>query len=347
MQGMQTNSLASEIPLSILDQSPVRCGGSASQAIDETIKLAKLGERLGYKRFWVAEHHTSAGLAGVSPEILLSRIGMETSTIRIGSAAILLTHYSPFKVAENFKLLASMYQGRVDCGVGRAPGADHPVARALRYSNPEDVSNFPERCRDLNRWLNDIESENPSFKFLRALPRIEIPPQLWVLGANGANAELAGAIGVSYGIARFINPSIDSNVLNRYRQCFRAGGHLKEPCTSLTVFAICADTEAEALRLHLSRELWYLRASNSNGSELIPSVDEAESYQYNDKEKLLKQKFPKPCAIGAPEQVRERLRQLVREFEADEIVIVTIVHDFYARCRSYELIADAWGTICS
>lgn len=332
-----------KIPLSILDQSPIRSGGTPLDAINETIALAQLGERLGYGRFWVSEHHSMDGLAGVSPEVLLARLGAETRAIRLGSAGVMLPHYSPYKVAENFKLLATMYPGRMDLGVGRAPGSDQYTATALRYGSPLGPEYFPNKVADLDALLRDVPPPTPGMEKARAMPQVEVPPKLWMLGSSDDSAVLGGLMGLPYSCAHFINSEVREDILRLYRQRFKPSAVADKPYASLGVFALCADTEAEALRLARSRELWYLRIISQPHGGPLPSVEEAQAHVYTEQELAFAAHNRKAVIAGAPEQVKARLEAMAERFDADELVIVSITHDFRARCRSYELLADVWG----
>jgi luciferase family oxidoreductase group 1 len=331
------------IPLSVLDQSPIRSGGTAADAVRETIALAQLSERLGYRRFWVSEHHAMDGLAGVSPEVMLARLGAETQSIRLGSAGVMLPHYSPYKVAENFKLLATMYPGRIDLGVGRAPGSDQYTAAALRYGSPLGPEYFPNKVADLEALLRDAPPLTPGMEKARAMPATPVPPQLWMLGSSDDSAVLGGLLGLPYSCAHFINTDVPEDILRIYRQRFKPSAVAAQPYASLGVFAICADTEAEARRLARSRELWYLQIVSKPHGGTVPSPEEAENYPYSEQELAFMRANQRPVIAGAPEQVKAQLQAMAARFDADELVIVTITHDFQARCRSYELLAAVWG----
>lgn len=329
------------IPLSVLDQSPIRSGGSAAEAIDETIALAGLAERLGYQRFWVSEHHAASGLAGVSPEVLLARLGAETRSIRIGSGGVMLPHYSPLKVAENFKLLETMYPGRIDLAVGRAPGSDRLTAQALAYGNPVGPEHFASRVADLAAFLRDQPPHTTAFAGVRAAPEVACAPALWMLGSSEDSAYLAARFGLPYSFAWFINAGIRDDIFGIYRRNFQPSAFAEKPYASLGVFVICADTEAQAQRLARSRDLWYVLFARGADVPPIPSVEEAELYPYTDEELTFSRRYRRQMVLGAPEQVIERLEELARRFDVDELVVVSITHDFKARCRSYELLAQA------
>lgn len=333
------------IRLSVLDQSPVKRGGDAHAALQETIALARLCDQLGYHRYWVAEHHASDALAGCSPEVLLGRLGAETSRMRIGSGGIMLPHYSPFKVAENFKLLGTLYPGRVDLGVGRAPGTDPFTAAALRYGSRIGPQHFPQMVADLQALLNDRDPLTTGMEGARAFPRTVTPPELWMLGSSEDSAEFAASLGLPYSFAYFINPSIRPDIFQLYRERFHPGPNLDQPHTSLCVFTICAETEEEAWRLSRSRDLWFVRLLQGSPGP-VPTVEEATDYPYAEGELRVIAANRNKRAVGAPAQVREKLLAMAAEFGADELMILTITHDAAARRRSYQLLAEAMQLNC-
>jgi len=325
--------------ISVLDQSPITSGGSARQALDETINLAKFCEELGYHRYWVSEHHASDALAGCSPEVLLARLGAETSKIRIGSGGVMLPHYSPYKVAENFKLLQTLYPNRIDLGVGRAPGTDPFTATALRYGSTVGPQHFPNMVADLSALLYDVDPPTSGMERARAYPVVDIPPEMWMLGSSEDSALFAGLAGLPYNFAYFINPNIDSEIFDLYRKRFKPSLVSEKPHTCLTIFAICADTEEEALLLSSSRDLWYIRLLAGNPGP-FPSVEEACEYPYAKSELDLIKSNRGKRAVGTAKQVKEKLLTLADQFGIDEFMLVTITHDAEARKRSYELLAE-------
>ena len=331
------------IPLSVLDQSPIRSGGTAADALAETLHLARLCEALGYHRFWVAEHHASNSLAGCAPEVLLARLGADTKAIRIGSGGVMLPHYSPYKVAENFKLLETLYPGRVDLGVGRAPGSSQYIAAALGYGSPTTgAGDFPQKLADLEALLYDDSPATPGLEQARARPQTDNPPALWLLGSSEDSALLAARQGLPYSSALFINPDIQEDIFNLYRDRFRPGRVAQRPYTCLTVFAVCADTEEEARRLSRSRDLWFVKLVSTAHGAPFPSAEEAENHAYTAQELELLRGRMRHSVIGTPEQVRAGLEDLAQRFGADEVMVVSITYDFEARCRSHKLIAEAW-----
>ncbi len=328
--------------LSVLDQSPIRSGSTAYAALQETLALAKQCDGLGYHRYWLAEHHASDALAGCSPEVLLGRLGAETRRIRIGSGGVMLPHYSPYKVAENFKLLEALYPGRVDLGVGRAPGTDPFTAAALRYGSTVGPQHFPGMVADLQALLNDSRPATRGMEGARAFPLVDCPPELWMLGSSEDSAGFAAEAGLPYSFAHFINPSIRKDIFELYRRNFTPGPNLERPHTSLCVFTICAETEAEAWRLSTSRDLWFVRFLQGAPGP-VPSVEEATNYPYAEAELRAIEANRDKRAVGTPAQVRASLMSLAEEFGADELMLLTITYDPAARARSYALLAAEFG----
>lgn len=325
--------------LSILDQSPIRVGGTAQQALQETLQLAKHTEALGYHRFWVSEHHNTTSLAGSSPEVLLAAIGAATDTIRIGSGGVMLPHYSAFKIAENFSLLSNLYPGRVDVGVGRAPGSDMKTAQVLATDGRPKFERFPMLVDELQQRLNDPEMRP------RIAPTPITPLPIWVLGSSHESALLAAHNGLPYNFALFINSGMIPQLFELYRNEFQPSPYLSEPKTILTVNAICAETEEEANHLAMSRRLLWLRFTRGEQDVAVPSPEEGAAYPFTEQENaFLDNKFQQ-SAIGDPNQVRQKLEQLAHDFGTDEIMAVTITYDFEARLRSYSLLADAFGMV--
>jgi luciferase family oxidoreductase group 1 len=326
------------LTLSVLDQSPIRAGSTPREALQETIELARLCDELGYSRYWVAEHHASDALAGCSPEVLLGRLSAETVRIRLGSGGVMLPHYSPYKVAENFKLLQTLYPNRIDLGVGRAPGTDPFTAAAIRYGSQVGPEHFPNMVADLQALLNDTDPSTPGMENARAFPKTEIPPEMWMLGSSEDSAVLAGLAGLPYNFAYFINPNITTDIFDIYRARFKPGPNLSKAHTCLTLFAVCAETEKEAQRLASSRDLWYIRLLRGNPGP-FPTPEEAHDYPFADSELELIRSNRSKRAVGTAPQVREKIETLAEEFGANEIMLVTITHDPKARLRSYEMIA--------
>ena len=235
--------------LSVLDQSPIRSGGTAADAVHETLQLAELADRLGYHRYWLAEHHSSAALASSSPEILIGQVAIRTTHLRVGSGGVMLSHYSPLKVAENFRMLETLFPGRIDLGIGRAPGSDQRTARALRQGLGHlGIEHFPEQIADLIAFLEDRLASDHPFAGVRAMPTGPTTPALWLLGSSDASALYAAQFGAAFAFAHFISTEGGPEAMRAYREAFRPSGALARPCANVAVFALCADTEAEARR---------------------------------------------------------------------------------------------------
>jgi luciferase family oxidoreductase group 1 len=328
--------------LSVLDQSPIRSGATPADAVKETLILAELADRLGYHRYWLAEHHSTSGLAGSTPEILIGQVAARTRHLRVGSGGVMLSHYSPLKVAENFRMLETLFPGRIDLGIGRAPGSDQLTARALQAGPmPFPTEQFGVQVRDLIGFLgNALPAEHP-FARVRAQPAGLTSPELWLLGSSDQSAALAAYFGCAFSFAHFINNHGGEEVMAMYRQHFRPSEAMPRPVGNIGVFALCADTEEEAGHLAKSRELWLLRLYRGETGP-YPTPEEAERAVYSDRDRAILEYSRGRIIAGRPERVREQLEALGRLYDVDEFVVVTICHDFRARLHSYELLAKAF-----
>lgn len=328
--------------VSVLDQSPIRTGGTAAEAVAETVELAQACERWGYHRYWLAEHHASRGLAGSTPEVLVAHVAARTSRIRVGSGGVMLSHYSALKVAENFRMLETLYPGRIDLGIGRAPGSDPRTARALAHGpGALGIEHFPAQISDLLGFLRSDLPQGHPFRGIRAMPDGPTMPELWLLGSSDEGAALAARFGTAFAFAHFISDEGGAEVTRAYAARFRPGV-LEAPRASVAVFALAADTEAEAQRLAKSRDLWITRLYTGRPGA-FPSVEEAETYPYTEQELTIVHHAKRRTIAGAPEQVRDRLLALAGAYGAVELMIVAITFDFKARLRSYQLLAEAFG----
>lgn len=327
--------------LSILDQSPIREGGTPAQAIAETRELAQLADALGYRRYWLAEHHASPAFAGAAPEILIGRIAAETQRIRVGSGGIMLSHYSPFKVAEQFRMLTTLFPGRIDLGVGRAPGAD-PLGSAALQSGPQPWADedFPGLVGDLAGFVQNALGPDHRFGELVTQPAGAARPEFWVLGSGGDSAGVAAALGCPYVFAHFIRPEAVAAAVARYRAAFRPG-LLAVPRVALAVFAIAAESEEEARHLALTRDLWVL-SIQARRTIPFPSPERARALITEAPAAEIAAARRRHMA-GTGAQVKARLDELADRHGADELLVVSITHDFAARKRSYQLLAEAYG----
>jgi luciferase family oxidoreductase group 1 len=329
--------------LSVLDQSPIRSGATAADAVAETIELARLADRLGYQRYWLAEHHSSNAFAGTAPEILIERVASATRHIRVGSGGVMLSHYSPLKVAECFRLLETLHPGRIDLGIGRAPGATTRTTAALQAGpSAHPIEAFPEQLRLLESFLTDQLEKGHPFHGVHAMPRGPGLPELWLLGSGDQSGLYAAEIGAGFSFAHFINPGGEA-VMETYRRRFKPSARLSEPRGSIGVSVICADTEEEARRLVIPLQLWGLRLLTGKGGA-FPSPDEVQAFlpTLTDEDLALIKARQDQAVLGAPEQVRQKLLAFGKSYGVDEIVAVTITQDFAARKRSYELLAEAF-----
>jgi len=331
-----------QIRLGVLDQSPIRAGGTPADALSESIQLAKVVERLGYVRYWCAEHHASEGLAGPSPEIMITRIASETTTIRVGSGGVMLPHYSPYKVAENFRLLETLYPGRIDLGIGRAPGSDYPTSRALAYGSQIGAEYFPNMVQDLDNFLHDSLPADHPLGRVRALPETKSAPPIWMLGSSDFGGAYAAHFGIAFSFAHFINPVGGETVMKAYFDKFQPSARLKEPMASIGVFVVCADTMEEAERIASTRDLQRLRADRGYHGPM-PSIEEAMAYEYSAPERERVRFNRARTVVGDPPAVKSELLALADRYGVDEIVVITNVFNFADRLRSYELLAETFG----
>ena len=326
------------LTLGILDQSPVLAGATPRDAVHATITLAREAERLGYGRYWLAEHHAMQGLADPAPEILLARVAAETARMRVGTGGILLPHYSAFKVAEQFRMLDALAPGRIDLGIGRAPGGTQRVAMALES---RDVRDFPSQVRDVCDYLDRAMPEEHPFAKLTAMPSGETAPEVWLLGSSDYSAALAAQLGLPFAFAHFISGDAEP-ITRMYRRHFQPSRRLAEPRVLLCVAAIAAPTPEEAEELAATIDLWRLRIRH--GVDLpVPSREEARAYPYTagDRDEIAYNRHR--LTLGAPAAVRERIETVSERHQADEAMILTITPDYASRARSYALIADAFA----
>ena len=328
--------------LSILDQSVAASGRTQAQAITQTVELAALAERLGYHRFWVSEHHSHPSIVGTAPEVLMAALAMRTQRIRLGSAGVMLPHYSALKVAEQFRVLEALAPGRIDLGVGRAPGSDGRTAQLL---NPDRYASehFPQQVIDLHTWVTGgtPPTGHPGHG-VWACPGGDSHPDLWMLGSSDYGAQLAAHLGLPYAFAYFITDGRGADqALQIYRSAFRPGPARKAPQAVLCVWALAADTEQEAWHLFQSRARWRMdREFGRLGPVLSP--DQAVR-EWSPAEEIALTRLKANALVGSAPQVAAQLRALGEALEVDELVVITWTHDARAQQRSYELLAREWG----
>lgn len=366
------------IALSVLDESPVPSGSTASDALRATVALAKATEALGYRRYWLAEHHNTASIAGTSPEVLAAHIASHTTTIRVGAGGVLLPYYSPLHVAEAFRTLHTLFPGRVDLGLGRAAGADAHAAAALLQGRPEgSLEDHRQRVAEVvalvgGGALGGGPSTNGNASVtVRAMPgqptrpgpvpttggstagpgegrgaEPEVGPQVWVLGSSSDGASLAGELGLPFCFAHFVSPAFGSRVMELYRRTFQPSTERRSPVAAVAVSALCAETAEQAQRLATSQAVWRLRPEGAERGPLL-SPEEALAYPFSDLERLLIEQDAAKSFVGSAPQVAGRLVALADAFGVGELVVRTVCHDPAHRLRSYELLAAALAGMSS
>ena len=325
--------------LSILDQSPVSSGKTARDALQASMQLAKCGEKFGYTRYWIAEHHDFSGLACSAPEIMLSYIGANTEKIRIGAGAVLLPHYKPYKVAESFNMLATLFPGRIDLGIGRAPGGSAEVTMALSDNFLQNVFKTPESFKELIQFIDNDFPVGHKYSNVSASPLPAIAPQPWVLGTSSKSAKLAAENGTAYAFGHFMSEKDGPEIMKSYINHF-IPGKLQRPQSILAVSVICADTTEKAEKLALSGFLWKLQLARGLGSKGVPTIEEAESFVYTNEDRKMIEEMRSKMVIGNPKEVSVKLAELQLLYQNDEFMIVTITHSYIDRMRSYELLAN-------
>jgi luciferase family oxidoreductase group 1 len=329
--------------LSILDQSTASAGGTQDVAIRETLALARRCDDLGYHRYWVSEHHNTNNIVGTAPEILMAAIAATTCRIRVGSAGVMLPHYSALKVAEQFRVLEAIAPGRIDLGVGRAPGSDQLTALALN-PDPRAHEHFPQQVFDLMAWVGGepLDPRHP-FRSIAAHPKGPTSPELWILGSSDYGARLAAHFGLPYAFAWFFTDGRGAEeALALYRQTYRPSARYPQPQATICVWALAADNEAEARRQAATRE--HARVLRDVGiREALVPPEEALAYPYSAAQRASIEAMRSRAFVGTAEQVKAKLTELARKLELDELVIVTWTFDPEPRHRSCELLAEAFG----
>ncbi len=347
--------------LSVLDQSPVLSGGTAAEALRATVELARLADRLGHSRYWLAEHHNTTSLADASPEILIPVVAGATERIRVGSGGVMLSHYSPLKVAETFRMLATLFPGRIDMGLGRAPGSDRITAAALQTGPVSfPIESYPDQVVDLLRFHTDSVPEGHRFSSIHATPGGTDCAEPWLLASSYGSVSYAASLGLPLSFAHFIAESLHNQVpiseenaashfgqgpelVQWYRDNFQPSEYLSEPLVSVGVSAVCADTEEEARKLGFARRYTRLRRDQGRSLGSVPSEAELAAVELNEAEQQLVDFYAERAIEGDPQQVKNRLEQLAGAYDTDELIVLTITPTYESRARSYELLADAFG----
>ena len=339
--------MTDQLTLSVVDQSPMRQGSNAAESLTETVSLAQAAESLGYKRYWVAEHHNSTSFTGTAPEILIGQIAAKTSTIRVGSGGVMLSHYSALKVAEQFSILNAFYPGRIDLGVGRAPGSDQKTAFALTYPRPPaDVNRFPQMISDLLAFLEDDIEDGHPFNGITALAGPVQPerPEVWLLGSSDFSARLAALMGLPFAFADFFGTTGEHGpaVAHLYREQFKPSKYLEEPKVNVTLQVLCAPTSEEAEFITSSRNLSKAGQHLNLGNGLL-SPEKASTYPVPDIAQQYIDSLKPNYTDGNPDQVKQGIIETAGRYGTNDVGIVTNCYYFEHRVRSYELLADAFG----
>ena len=326
--------------LSVLDQSAALAGRSEAESIRETLALAVHCEALGYHRFWLSEHHNLAAIVGSAPEILMAAIAATTQRIRIGSAGVMLPHYSALKVAEQFRVLEALAPGRIDLGLGRAPGGDMRTVQALNPNAHADAEDFPQQVHDLQAWVN---AEGQPHRGIHAHPHGPTSPEMWILGSSDYGAQLAAHFGLPYAFAYFFTDGQGAEqALDLYRRLYKPSPRHPTAQPTLCVWALAADTEAQARHHALSRDRWRVdRQRGVFGALQPPDVVAAQGFQAADQPTL--DAMHRRAFVGSAAQVGAQLRALADAMQLDELVVNTWAHDPEVRRHSYALLADEFG----
>jgi luciferase family oxidoreductase group 1 len=327
------------IPLSVLDLAPVGTGSSAPEALRNSLALARLAEEAGYTRYWFAEHHGMPSIASSAPEILIGHIAANTARIRVGSGGIMLQNHAPLKAAEVFHTLSALHPGRIDLGIGRAPGTDPTTSRAL---HPFDPARFAEQLGEMiGLSRGTLPSDHP-FHSVRVIPSEATLPPIWILGSSGASARYAGEMGMGYSFARHFSPTPPGPAFAAYRDAFTPSDAFPRPHIILGVAAVCADTDERAEYLAASMDLMWVRVRKGEFRP-IPSPEEALAYPYTPQEKAVAAGYRELVFVGGPATVRRAIEQVAAETGVDEVMITSTIHNHAERLKSYALLAEEFA----
>ncbi|ASU36614.1 LLM class flavin-dependent oxidoreductase [Mucilaginibacter xinganensis] len=335
---MNTNN----IRLSVLDQSPIRKGVTAEQAIQETIALAKHTDQLGYTRFWVSEHHNTGSLAGSTPEVLLAYLASQTKNIRIGSGGVMMPNHSALKVAENFRMLEALAPGRIDLGMGRAPGTDRITASMLNPSNQFREQDFIEQLYELNNYFHDRgDPGTPQLK-IRAIPQVQTVPDMWLLSSSGQSGLFAAHFGMGLSFAHFINPFGGPEAVAMYRDKFQPSADKATAQANVAIFVFCSE-DKEKIRQHQALMDYRFNQFEKGGGLSPVSYDDIKDVEYSAAE-MDRIKYNRARVIaGTPSEIKLKLTWLAEDYKVDEIIAITITEDFEDRLNSYSLLAEQFG----
>jgi luciferase family oxidoreductase group 1 len=336
-------AVRSDVAFSVLDLAPVASGADVGDALRNSIDLVRRAEQLGYGRYWVAEHHNMPGIASSAPAVLIAHLATATSTMRIGSGGVMLPNHAPLVVAEQFGMLEALHPGRIDLGIGRAPGTDQMTALALRRSAEAlSADDFPEQLGDLIDFFTGGFPADHPFRQITAVPGRGHQPQLWLLGSSGYSAQLAGLMGLPFSFAHHFSAANTLPALALYRKSFRPSSALAEPYAMIGVSVLCADTDDRAEWLAGSGRLAFLRLRQGRPGR-FPSPEEAAAHPFTETDRQFIEHWAANSVIGGPESVARQLDELIERTGVDELMVTTLTHDHGDRVRSYELVADLAG----
>jgi luciferase family oxidoreductase group 1 len=318
----------------VLDLVPIGSGSTATAALENSTALVRRAEELGFTRYWVAEHHGMPGIGSSSPAVLIAHLAGATSRIRVGSGGVMLPNHQPLVVAEQFGMLEALHPGRIDLGIGRAPGTDQITAHALRRKMDPSADDLPQQLGEL---LAFFEGRYPR---ITAVPGAGHKPAIWLLGSSGFSAQLAGELGLPFSFAHHFMPQNTLGALDLYRRSFRPSATLEAPYAKIGVAVVCSDSDEHARWLHSPGGLSFLRLRSGRPGP-FPSPEEAATHEYSAAERAFVDSWAETHVVGSPETVAAGLRELQRVTAADELMVTTMVHDHADRMRSYELVAEA------
>lgn len=324
--------------LSVLDQTPIRKGSNAGDALQESIELAKLTDSLGYTRYWLSEHHNTITLGGAAPEVLLARIGGETSRIKIGSGGIMLPNHSALKVAENFRLLEALYPNRIDLGIGRAPGGDRATSQLLNPSNTFDPQEYIQQIRDLQDFISETPSPNNLNGKIKAIPSIPSTPQLWALTSSGESAYIAAHFGIGLSYAQFINPIGGAEAIRLYKERFVPSPTMDKPQTNAGIFVFCSESAEKVSQAKALFDYRLLSFEKGQFNQFY-SYEDIKDYKYTAAELDRLQFHHKRYIAATPDEIKDKLTALAESLDTNEIVVATFADTKEDRLRSYELLA--------
>jgi luciferase family oxidoreductase group 1 len=325
------------VPLSILDLVPITFGSTAKVALENSLDLARHAERLGYRRFWVAEHHNMTGIASAATAVVIGYLAGGTSTIRVGAGGVMLPNHSPLMIAEQFGTLETLYEGRIDLGLGRAPGTDPLTIRALRRDDAR-ANDFPNDVQELQAFLAPVMAGQP----VQAVPGGGTEVPLWILGSSTFGAQLAAMLGLPYAFASHFAPDHLMEALHVYRSTFRPSRQLDRPHAMVGVNVVVSHTDQAALRLFTTMQQGFANLARGTPGPYLPPVDDMEEH-WSPQERSTASRMLAHSFVGSPETVRQGLERFVGATQADELMVVAAIYDHALRVRSYELLAEAVG----